>query len=213
MADGDTYDQHGIVWWKTAARKLFRDDPSFEPSVVWSINKLLNAGNLTALAELANLVAEAGVLRAEGINNKMLVDARLRQIEQGHPDLDSQLACQLVRQLTVMDDYSMNANSSANEDPVAIAQRILAMVAAEKCCTPNLRYSLQRGQGRDRQSAEQIAAHHNYAVRLLSESEVVKELARRWMQKRQGTVAAPAKLPLPRVTPDQRPLLYSGFSS
>jgi hypothetical protein len=208
MADGDRYDLHGRKWWKTASRKLFAGDQTFNGSAVWSIDKIFRDGNLTAFCEVVRLLGDAIDLRGVRIDSQMLVDVRLREIAQAHPDHDSGTAVGIARGLSVDAEFVSRALQLPKcERNEFIGQQILSRVAVENCSTPELVAELSSASGRERLAPTQIVRQKERAISVLGQSEDVRQRVRQQLTGWQESPLKPVSLSRPRATVDQRTLI------
>ena len=171
MAEGDIYDQQGRRWLKTTARKLVKEDPTFEQSAVWSIDEIIRDGGLTGFRDAAELLQRVVEHQSAGIDCRMLIDARSSQIVRMHGDQDSRTANDLVRCMSINQEFIATASRiSADERMIYIGQQLLARLVVEIALTPDLVAALSMEESRDRRNSVQIAKHQHWGRRQMLQS-------------------------------------------
>jgi hypothetical protein len=187
---------------------MFIGDPTFHGSIVRSIDKMLRDGNLTALSDIVHVLEEAVALRNAGIDCQVLLDVRLREIAQAHPDQDSRSAIGIARELAINTKFVQHANrASKGSRSEFIGQKLLAHVAVENCSTPELVSALHEGSEKSRRSSAQIARYKERGSNILCASEAVRERVRSQVLGRQGPSGQPLQLSRPHASIDQRVLI------
>jgi hypothetical protein len=207
MPDGDSFDQHGRMWWKTASRKLFERIETFETSAVWSIKKMFRDESLAAFRDLTDVLIEAFDLRAHGVDGRVFIDSRLREIERQHLDLDSQTAIRLARDiLTDATVASEIQRTPVEQRPERVGCHLVARLAVENCCMPALVHALQRGSSF---SLERIRVAKESGIRELHCSADLINVVRQQLQQGPEIIVQAVATPRLRTRVDQESLVHS----
>lgn len=178
MADGDNFDKHGKLGWKSTARRFYERDRGLEDSAFRSLRKVFLSGMAGAYPDAVDALFDHASQRTLTGDWRNDVSERLDRIATQHGDELSRALIQVARDLAVSPmAVDIVGASSSDRVRAEIGRSLLTELVGVVVTAPGLVESLLSGRYRIHLTQAQFLDLEVESIRRLKRSDKVLRVA------------------------------------